>query len=68
MSDLVSVGWHHLTCGCVPDGDYGLKVCRKHLAVDTLISACQLALRHPNEVDTQDFIQAALEKAGVSDG
>ena len=68
MSDPLSVGWHHITCGCAPDGEYGMFVCRKHLAVDTLITACQIALVHPDEADTRDFLIAALAKAGVQDG
>lgn len=60
---LVSIGWHHMTCGCRPDGDYGLQACPLHLAAPDLLLACQLAMKRVKTVKEKQFIQETILRA-----
>ena len=59
---LTSVGFHHMTCGCLLDEGYGLKVCPMHLMAPKLLDAARLSLLPCREADPLSFLRAVVER------
>ena len=59
----VAVGWHHITCGCGPEQEYGIAVCPLHLHAPKLLQGCQVALKYVTQSEDRRFLKTVIAHA-----